>query len=66
MNSSDALCPLYPDKRPSLHAKYVTGAFRYFVCDARGSDVLAFPRLRTGIGFIEPAKALKAWEARLR
>lgn len=59
-----ALCPFHPDKHPSLRVNTNTGAFRCFVCDARGGDVLAFYRLRTGMGFVEAAKALNAWEER--
>lgn len=57
-----ALCPFHPDKHPSLSVNHRTGAFCCFACDARGGDVLAFLRLRTGMGFVEAAKALKAWE----
>jgi len=59
-----ALCPFHPDKHPSLRVNTSTGAFRCFVCDAHGGDVLAFYRLRTGMGFVEAAKALNAWEER--
>ena len=57
-----ALCPFHGDKHPSLRVNIHTGGFRCMVCDARGGDVLAFHRMRTGLGFIEAAKALKAWE----
>jgi len=57
-----ALCPFHNDKHPSLRVNIQTGAFRCFVCDAYGGDVLAFHRLRTGAGFVEAAKALGAWE----
>ncbi|RZU43460.1 CHC2 zinc finger domain-containing protein [Edaphobacter modestus] len=59
-----ALCPFHPDRHPSLRLNVRTGAFRCFVCDARGGDVLAFHRLRTGMGFVEAAKVLGAWEGR--
>src|SRR5215469_6413713 len=58
----DALCPFHPDKHPSLRVNRVTGAFRCFVCGAHGGDVLDFHRRRTGMGFVEAAKALNAWE----
>ena len=59
-----ALCPFHNDKHPSLRVNIQGGAFRCFVCDASGGDVLAFYRQRTGAGFIEAAKALGAWEER--
>lgn len=31
------------------------------VCGARGGDVLAYEMARTGVGFVEAAKALGAW-----
>jgi hypothetical protein len=40
-----ALCPFHSDKHPSLRVNTSTGAFRCFVWDAHGGDVLA-PRLR--------------------
>lgn len=59
-----ALCPFHPDKNPSLNVNVRTGAFRCFVCDAKGGDVLAFHRLKTGMGFIDAAKDLNAWEVK--
>jgi DNA primase len=59
-----ARCPFHSDKHPSLRVNTSTGAFRCFVCDAHGGDVLAFYCLRTGAGFVEAAKALNAWEER--
>lgn len=59
-----ALCPFHNDKHPSLRVNIQTGAFRCFVCDAYGGDVLAFYRLHTGAGFVEAAKTLGAWEDR--
>jgi hypothetical protein len=38
-----------------------TGGFRCMACNARGGDVLAFERLRTGKGFAEAARDLGAW-----
>ena len=57
------LCPFHDDHTPSLRVRLDTGAFRCMVCGAHGGDVLAFHRLRTGLPFIEAAKALGAWEA---
>ena len=58
----DALCPFHEDHSPSLRVRVATGAFRCMACGARGGDVLAFHRLRHGLGFVEAAKALGAWE----
>lgn len=58
----DALCPFHSDKHPSLRVNRMSGAYRCFVCGARGGDVLDFHRRRTGLGFVEAAKALNAWE----
>lgn len=57
-----ALCPFHDDRNPSLKVNTLSGAFRCFSCNAHGGDVLAFHRLRTGMGFVEAAKALGAWE----
>jgi hypothetical protein len=57
-----ALCPFHQDKHPSLRINIRTGGFRCMVCDTKGGDVLAFHRLRTGLGFVDAAKALNAWE----
>lgn len=59
-----ALCPFHNDHEPSLRVNIHTGAFRCFVCDAHGGDVLAFYRLRARVGFVEAAKRLGAWEER--
>ncbi len=59
-----ALCPFHPDKHPSLRVNIQTGGFRCMVCGVRGGDVLSFHRLRTGMGFIDAAKALGAWEGK--
>ncbi len=58
----NALCPFHADTRPSLRLRLDTGGFRCMVCGAHGGDVLAFHRLKTGLGFVEAAKALGAWE----
>jgi DNA primase len=56
-----ALCPFHDDKQPSLRVQYAQGAFRCMACGAHGSDVLAFHRLRTGLGLADAARALGAW-----
>ncbi|MFO1348977.1 MAG: CHC2 zinc finger domain-containing protein [Pseudomonadales bacterium] len=61
----DAICPFHNDTKPSLRLRLDTGAFRCMVCGAHGGDVLAFHRLKTGLGFIDAAKALGAWGAGL-
>lgn len=56
-----AACPFHDDKRPSLRVQIEAGAFRCMACGARGRDVLAFERLRTGKSFVEAAIDLGAW-----
>jgi hypothetical protein len=58
----DALCPFHEDKKPSLRVRVDTGAFRCMTCGARGGDVLAFLRLRYGLGFVEAARQVGAWQ----
>ena len=58
----DALCPFHGDTKPSLRVKRDTGAFRCMACGAHGGDVLDFHRQRYGLGFVEAARALGAWE----
>ena len=58
----DAICPFHSDTSPSLRLRLDTGGFRCMVCGAHGGDVLAFHRLKTGLGFVEAAKALGAWD----
>jgi DNA primase len=57
-----ALCPFHDDHHPSLRIHRASGAFRCMVCGARGGDVLAFHRLKYGVGFKQAAQALGAWE----
>lgn len=57
-----ALCPFHPDNFPSLRVHVESGAFRCMACGARGGDVLAFHRLRTGLSFVEAARDLGAME----
>jgi DNA primase len=59
-----AICPFHPDTRPSLRLRTDSGAFRCMACGARGGDLLAFHRLRTGLGFVAAARDLGAWELR--
>jgi len=56
-----ALCPFHDDTRPSLRVHCEAGAFRCMACNARGRDVLAFERLRTGKTFAQAARDLDAW-----
>jgi len=46
-----ALCPFHDDRRPSLRVNIRTGAFRCFSCGAKGGDIVAFHRLKYGLGF---------------
>jgi hypothetical protein len=55
-------CPFHQDQRPSLSVNLKHGGFKCHACGASGGDVLDFYRRLTGMGFIEPAKALGAWE----
>jgi len=55
------LCPFHDDQVASLRVHSVDGAFKCQACGAKGHDLIAFERLRTGAGFVEAAKALGAW-----
>ncbi len=57
-----ACCPFHDDRHPSLRVRIDCAAFRCMACGARGRDVLAFHRRRTGLGFIDAATALGAYE----
>lgn len=57
-----ALCPFHSDKKPSLRVRLDSGGFRCMACGVHGGDVLAFHMKRYGLGFIEAAKSLGAWE----
>jgi hypothetical protein len=57
-----AICPFHNDSRPSLRLRLDSGGFRCMVCGAHGGDVLAFHMRRHGLGFIEAARALGAWD----
>jgi DNA primase len=58
----NAVCPFHKDTNPSLRINTKTGAYRCFVCGARGGDILAFHQHKHGIGFFEAAKELGALE----
>ena len=55
------LCVFHDDKSPSLRINSKSGAFKCFVCDAKGGDVLAFHMQRHSLSFINACKALGAW-----
>lgn len=55
------LCCFHDDKTPSLRINVKSGAFKCFVCEARGGDVLAFHMQRHSLSFINACKALGAW-----
>jgi DNA primase len=57
-----ASCPFHRDDKPSLRVHLISGGFRCHACGAHGGDVLEFHRLRYGLGFIEAARQLGAWE----
>ncbi len=57
-----ARCPFHDDHRPSLRVRIENGAFRCMACGVRGHDVLAFHRRRTGLGFVDAARQLGAFE----
>jgi hypothetical protein len=59
-----ALCPFHRDTKPSLRLHMDTGRFRCMACGAHGGDVLTFHMQRYGLGFIDAARALGAWESR--
>lgn len=58
----DALCPFHNDKAPSLRVQVESGCYRCMACGAHGGDVIDFHRRRHGLGFVEAAQALGAWE----
>lgn len=55
-----ALCPFHDDSHPSLRVNIQTGAFRCMSCGAHGGDILAFHRMRFGLGFVDAARSLGA------
>jgi CHC2 zinc finger len=54
-------CVFHEDGHASLSIHRERGAFRCFGCGARGGDVLAFERRRSGADFKSAARALGAW-----
>jgi len=54
-------CPMHKDKKLSLVVRLDTGGFRCTSRGIHGCDVLAFHRIRYGLGFAEAAKQLGAW-----
>ncbi len=57
-----ARCPFHEDHRPSLRVRIENGAFRCMACGVRGHDVLGFHRRRRGLGFVDAARQLGAFE----
>ena len=57
-----ALCPFHDDKSPSLRINIRNGAFKCFVCEAKGGDIIAFHMKRHSLPFIEACKSLGVWE----
>lgn len=57
----NALCPFHDDKKPSLYVNVERGAYRCFVCGAKGGDVLAFHQHNNKLNFVEACKQLGAW-----
>lgn len=56
------LCDFHADAHPSLRINTATGGWCCMSCGASGGDVLAHYMQRTGLGFVEAAKALGAWD----
>jgi len=56
-----ANCP-FCQSRDNFNLDTSTGGFHCWSCPAKGGDVLAFHRAFAGLGFIEAAKDLGAWE----
>lgn len=54
-------CPFHDDHDPSLSINTNTGAFKCFVCDAKGGDLIAFHMQLHGIGFVDACKQLNIW-----
>ena len=55
------LCCFHDDKTPSLRINVKSGAFKCFVCEEKGGDVLAFHMQRNALSFIAACKSLGAW-----
>lgn len=59
---ADARCPFHEDAHASLSVSLSHGGYLCHACGASGGDVLDFHRRLAGMGFIDAAKALDAWE----
>lgn len=57
-----ALCPFHGDTKPSLYIRIETGGYHCKACGAKGGNVLDFHMQVTGLGFVDAAKSLGAWE----
>jgi CHC2-type zinc finger protein len=56
-------CPFHPSKsKQSFSVNLRTGGFYCFGCQAKGGDIVAYVMKRDGLGFIDAAKALGAWD----
>ena len=58
----NARCPFHLDHKPSLRVRLDSGGFRCKSCGAHGGDVVDFHMQLYGMGFIEAAKDLGAWD----
>jgi hypothetical protein len=56
------LCDFHSDTHASLRINTKSGGWCCMSCGASGGDVLAHHMQRTGLDFIEAAKALGAWQ----
>ena len=54
-------CPSHKggaEKNPSLNVSMIDGHFRCHACGVKGGDIVALPRLITGMGFVEAVRDL--------
>lgn len=56
------LCDFHAEAHASLRINTVSGGWCCMSCGASGGDTLAHYMQRSGLGFIEAAKALGAWD----